>query len=100
MRFLDERAAPKPRAVDCPWRKRRRVEAIGDDDAVRGLDAEQGDRSIDVAWRLNDEARAVPGPAPHPPGPRTGVGPVSRRPVVDLLEQHQLGAVQVADNRD
>ena len=59
-------------------------------------------RSARSSWLCGEQqqALAAPRPAAHPALPRLGVAPAGRRAVGDALEHEQLGAVQVADDRD
>ena len=58
--------------------------------------------ALDLAvGESSEQALAAPRPAAHPALPRLGVAPSARaRPSAIALEHQQLGAVQVADDRD
>ena len=87
------------RAIDRERLEQLGVEAVGDLHAALGVDAEQALGAMDLVVGEHDQAPAALGPAPHPRLPFLAVGPF-RVPQLDRLEHQQLGAVQVADDRD
>ena len=99
-RRLEERLSPQRRAIDLAADEDARVEPVGQHDQSVRVEAKQPVGARDLRRRKHDEPFAPVRPVAHPSGPRVGVDPAcgwSRR---DLLEHQQLGAVQVADDRD
>ena len=100
VRVVDQRLLPERRAVDRPRREALGVEAVRSDDAAARIDAQQALGALELAVRKQQQALAAQRPAAHPAFPRRGVVPAGRRAVRDALEHEQLGAVQMADDRD
>ena len=101
-RLLDQPAAPvgEPRlARPRPAVEPGGVEAVGRPDDALGIHPEQVRHPPHRVGREHEQPLAAAGPAAHPLGPLGGVVPARRRPLVDLAQHQQLGAVQVADPR-
>ena len=92
--------APVGGAVDRMRRRSARGRSRwGDARSGRDRRRSRSRRAVDLVRREHEQPLAALRPAAHPPRPRVGVRPVGGA-VDDLLEHQQLGAVQVADDRD
>ena len=100
VRVVDQGMAPDGGPVDRARREALGIEAVGRDHAPARIDAQDAFGALELAVGEQQHALAAEGPAAHPALPRLGMGPARRRPVGDALEHEQLGAVQVADDRD